>query len=409
MNNWRETTLGEVCLVIGGGTPSKKNKAFYGGGIPWATVRDMNCEVISTTDHTITKKAIASSSTNIIPAGNVVIATRVGLGKVCLLQQDTAINQDLRGIVPKDSENITPRFLFYWYKVTASRVIDAGTGATVQGVKVEFIKSLRLLLPPLGEQKRIVAILDEAFAAIDAATANAEKNLANAREVFESYINAVFERKGAGWRELPLISLCDLFVDSAHRTPKYQDEGIPALRPRDVVNGVLSLSSARRVSNDEYKIQSKRHKPCPEDIVYSRELSYGWAAILPDSPRVCLSQGMCLFRPSDEIEPELLLYILNGPIGREQAAIAAVGTAHPHINLGDIKAYRIPVPPHDRQSALIEQLDHIATKTQQLASLYTRKLALLAELKQSILQKAFSGELTAGDDESATRLEEASV
>src|SRR5699024_4516601 len=121
-----------------------------------------------------------NSSTNIIPTDNVVIATRVGLGKVCLLAQDTAINQDLRGIIPKIN-NIDVQFLLRWFQSIAHKIEAEGTGATVKGVKLPFIKSLPLPLPPLDEQQKIVAILDEAFAGIDTAIANTEKNLANAR------------------------------------------------------------------------------------------------------------------------------------------------------------------------------------------------------------------------------------
>ena len=98
-NCWETKTIGDVCELIGGGTPSKMNEAFYKGDIPWATVRDMREDVITQTEFKITEDAVKKSSTNIIKANNVVIATRVGLGKVCLLNQDTAINQDLRGVM----------------------------------------------------------------------------------------------------------------------------------------------------------------------------------------------------------------------------------------------------------------------------------------------------------------------
>lgn len=182
--NWEEKKLGEVCEVIGGGTPSKTNKKFYNGEIPWATVRDMKYDIITDTEHRITNEAVKNSSTNIIPKGNVIIATRVGLGKVCLLKADTAINQDLRGIVPKKNTALLIEYLFHWFKSISNIIQKEGTGATVQGVKLPFIKSLSILLPPLLEQQRIVAILDEAFAAIAKAKEKAEKNLQNARELF---------------------------------------------------------------------------------------------------------------------------------------------------------------------------------------------------------------------------------
>ncbi len=232
---WEVNSLGEVCDIIGGGTPSKKNPAFYKGEIPWATVRDMTSEVLSKTEFCITQEAVKKSSTNIIPANNVVIATRVGLGKICLLDQDTAINQDLRGLVPKKS-NINIRYLFRWLQSVAHLIEAEGTGATVKGVKLPFIKSLQIPLPPLPEQKRIVAILDEAFAGIAKSVANTEKNLANVRELFEGYLNDVFSKQGKEWSEKKLSSLSKIeygYTASA----KPDNGGIKFLRITDIQNG----------------------------------------------------------------------------------------------------------------------------------------------------------------------------
>jgi type I restriction enzyme S subunit len=103
---------------------------------------------------------------------------------------------------------------------------------------------------------------------------------------------------------------------------------------------------------------------------------------------------MCLFRPNPDIITSFLLYVLNGPVGRRQAMQAAVGTAHPHINLGDIKGYRIPTPTLEKQGEIVARFDALSDRTQQLADSYAGKLKMLSDLKQSILQKAFSGELT---------------
>lgn len=157
---WQMQALGDVCELIGGGTPSKKNEKFYKGEIPWATVRDMKQDVITQTEFKINDDAVNNSSTNIIKAGNVVIATRVGLGKVCLISQDTAINQDLRGIVPLGKDRLTVSFLFWWLKSIAHLIEGEGTGATVQGVKLPFVKSLRIPLPSIHKQKQIVDQLD---------------------------------------------------------------------------------------------------------------------------------------------------------------------------------------------------------------------------------------------------------
>jgi type I restriction enzyme, S subunit len=254
-------------------------------------------------------------------------------------------------------------------------------------------KAIEIEFPEMSEQRRIVGILDEAFDGIATAKANAERNLQNARSLFEAYLQSVLAARENSWSEKALIELCSLFFDSAHRTPDYQLDGIPALRPRDVVNGKLSLAHAARVSESEYEIQSKRHQPAPGDIVYSRELSYGWAALLPESPQVCLSQGMCVFRAANGVESRYLLYVLNGATVRKQAIAAAVGAAHPHINLGNIKAFKIPIPSLERQKEIVRQLDGIATQIERLESIYQKKLSAFDSLKQSFLQYAFEGSL----------------
>ena len=150
--------LGDVCTFIGGGTPSKKNPAFYGGTIPWATVRDMNVRVITKTEHSITPDAVAQSATNIIPSGEIVISTHVGLGKVCFLGQDTAINQDLKAVIPVDG--LARRYLFYWFVSKAKNLISNGKGATVKGVTLNFVKSLEINVPSLKEQEEVSNALD---------------------------------------------------------------------------------------------------------------------------------------------------------------------------------------------------------------------------------------------------------
>lgn len=151
--------LSELAQIIGGGTPSKDNKSFYIGDIPWATVRDMNTDLLTETEFLINEDAVKNSSTNIIPAGNIIIATRVGLGKVCILAQDTAINQDLKGIMPV--KQITSKFLFWWFKSIKNKIVETGVGATVKGVKLPFIQNLDVPYIDIKEQQKIVAQLDE--------------------------------------------------------------------------------------------------------------------------------------------------------------------------------------------------------------------------------------------------------
>ena len=158
---WEEKTLGELCSIIGGGTPSKKNSSYYNGDIPWATVSDMNCDYLQNTICKISDDGVKNSSTQIISKNEVIIATRVGLGKVCILCQDTAINQDLKGIIPKSDNKLIRKFIFWWFRSKSNYIVSNGVGATVKGVKLSFVSNLKISLPTISTQKQIVSRLDK--------------------------------------------------------------------------------------------------------------------------------------------------------------------------------------------------------------------------------------------------------
>jgi len=191
--DWEEKKLGDVCNIIGGGTPAKSTSEYYTGNIPWATVRDMKFDVLATTEFCITKKAIKESSSNLIPRNNVIIATRVGLGKVCILSNDTAINQDLKGILPKKKNGLDTSYLFYWFK-SISKIIEAnGVGATVKGVKIPFIESLKIPFPNLFAQKQIVNNLDGISSETKKLENIYQQKLSDLEELKKSILQKAFE------------------------------------------------------------------------------------------------------------------------------------------------------------------------------------------------------------------------
>ena len=394
---WETKRLGEVCEVIGGGTPAKNNAAFYTGAIPWATVRDMRQDEITETEFRITKEAVRSSATNIVPAGNVVIATRVGLGKICLLGQDTAINQDLRGIIPRDEKSLTSRYLFWWFKSIAKEIVAEGKGATVQGVKLPFVKSLPIPLPPLPEQRRIVGVLDEAFAAIATAKANAEKNLQNAREIFESHLNEVFAKKGEGWVERKLGDIC-AFRNGINYTKESRGERIKIVGVRNFQqNFSVPLNDLDEVTIDGVLDDLDLLKP--GDLLAVR--SNGNVALIGRTlfadkiaGRISHSGFTIRIRLSSEnVLPKYLCFFMKSPRTRTRLADGGTGTNIKSLNQGMLSALKIPLPPSGVQKAVATQLDALSAETRRLAAIYSRKLAALEELKQALLHRAFSGEL----------------
>jgi type I restriction enzyme S subunit len=312
-------------------------------------------------------------------------------GEVGILRFKAATNQAICGILPNST--VLPEFLFYFLLSKKEELVAQATGNAQPNISQLKIRNTEIPIPPVAEQKRIVQILDQAFKALQTAEEKIGRNRQNIGKLYQRSLAMAFEAPKSISEIAALETLCAEFADSPHRTPEYQAEGIPALRPRDVANGKLRLAQAALVSVTEYEIQSKRHKPRSGDIVYSRELTYGWAAKLGDSQVVCLSQGMCVFRPVESVLADYLVLVLNGPIGRRQATAKAVGTAHPHINIADIKSYQIPIMSCSRQKALVERFKALEEQCGRLNDIYEIKSQELRSLRRSLLRSAFIGRL----------------
>ena len=390
---WPTKNLGDLCEVIGGGTPSKDNPAFYSGEIPWATVRDMRQEVLVETECRITKEAVKSSATNIIPSGNVVIATRVGLGKVCLLGQDTAINQDLRGIIPRDTNSLSVRFLFWWLKSIADVIVAEGTGATVQGVKLPFVKSLQIPFPPLPEQHRIVAILDEAFDGIAIAKANAEKNLQNARALFESHLQSVFAERGEGWVDRTLDKVCIVERGSSPRPIKNffttAANGVNWIKIGDTEEGGKYVFATGQKITPEGAKQSRYVKE--GDFILTNSMSLGRPYIMKTDGYI--HDGWFVLRLGEGIDSEFFYYLLSSSYVQGQFHTLSAGAVVKNISGDLVKKAVLPIPPLTQQHDLAEQFVVFSEETQRLESLYQQKLTALDDLKKSLLNQAFSGQL----------------
>jgi len=377
---WAAKKLGDVCDIKGGGTPSKSNESFYEGIIPWATVRDMRNERLSCTEMSITEEAIKNSSTNLIPSGTIITATRVGLGKVCVLEQDTAINQDLKAITPK-TEELDNTFLYWWLKSIAHVIVGAGTGATVQGVKLTFVKALEIPLPTLPEQKRIVALLDTVFADLEQTRAKTEQNLKNARELFESKKLNLFESLSESSKLSSLPSVCDnIFAggDAPKKglfsKEKTEDFNIPIYANAVKNNGLYGFTDYSRANE-------------PSITIAARGSGTGHIELRTE-PFLPIVRLIVLTPNTEIIGLEYLKHAL------QTLDILRSGSAIPQLTVPMIKEYSIPIPSMVAQEKIVSELESLKRYIEKIEAIYQKKLISIDELKRSILQKAFSGELT---------------
>jgi len=254
------------------------------------------------------------------------------------------------------------------------------------------LNSIQLPFPSVSDQKRIVAILDEAFAEIDTAIANTEKNLANARELFESYLNCMFTRRSDGWVEKRLGDICsitsklvdprdDEFIDLKH---------VGAGNIVSFTGDLIQVKTARNEGLISGKFVFDEHM-----VLYSKIRPYLMKVVRPDFVGLCSADIYPLKPFTALLDRDFLHYLLLSKKFTKYAITGSERAGMPKVNREHLFQYSVALPEVSEQKRIAEQLDIIAMESRRIEIIYQQKLASLAELKQSLLQKAFSGELTA--------------
>ena len=342
-----------------------------------------------------------------VKEGNIVIAltrTIIAAGlKVAVVpySYDGAfLNQRVAALIPNE-KLINQRYLYnYLTTDDVEKYVLANVNTLMQpNLSINDLRNLLIPLPPLPEQKRIVAILDEAFAGINLAVANAEKNLANARELFESYLNNVFTQKGDGWEEKLLSSTCIVERGSSPRPIKQfltdDADGVNWIKIGDTKGVVKSIRSTKQRITKEGAKRSRAVNP--GDFILTNSMSYGKPYIMETSG--CIHDGWFVLRLAENINTDFFYYLLSSRLVQDQFSSLAAGAIVKNISGDLVKKTLLPIPPVSEQRRLVEAIEKLSSETQHLKNIYEQKLTSLNELKQSILQQAFSGKLTSAVDE----------
>ena len=297
---------------------------------------------------------------------------------------------------PKNEKELLTDFLNLQILFLNDHIYSLSRGTAQRNLDVPAFRNIQIAYPKsIQEQQRIVSILDEAFAAIAKAKANAEQNLKNAKELFESYLKTAFEDKVHGEKFETLDSLCELIVDCEHKTAPTPETGYPSIRTPNIGKGELILENVNRVSYETYLKWTKRAVPKAGDLILAREAPAGNIAVIPENIEVCLGQRTVLLRPKkDRLISKYLAYLILSKEVQEILLSHSTGATVQHINMKDIRAFRIyNLSDLKEQISIVQRLDALKSETKKLETVYQKKIADLEELKKSILQKAFVGEL----------------
>jgi type I restriction enzyme S subunit len=312
------------------------------------------------------------------------------------LGEECAIGRSVAAIRP-ETARLDQFYLHYFLMTLVDRLRAGSVGAAQTVISKEMIQSVPFPWCELTEQRRIVAILDEAFEGIATAKVNAEKNLQNARDLADALGEACFDQHiDDSFTPRDLASLCEFIVDCEHKTAPTQEHGYPSIRTPNVGKGKLNLNGVNRVSEETYAAWTRRAVPLPGDLVLAREAPAGNVAVIPDGMQVCLGQRTVLIRPRREVfAPEYLAHLLLQRSSQRRLLAHSRGATVQHVNMKDIRAFMIAaVPSLDIQLQVVEKLSCIDQACESLEVTQRQKLGALDELKSSLLHRAFTGALT---------------
>jgi type I restriction enzyme S subunit len=298
-----------------------------------------------------------------------------------------------------DSARLDPRFLEWLSKtrgfVDLCRVASEGTTNRVR-LQVDRFLATEIPLPPLDEQRRIVARIDELAALIHEAQFLRAQAREETQALKTSVLRTVFCTELDKAPVTTIDDLCEAMIDNLHSTPEYSDNGYPCIRSSDVEWGKLDLTNAKRTPEHEYIQRIRRGAPAPGDVVFVREGGgTGKAALVETEEKFSLGQRVMILRPNtSKVEPQFFLLQLLSPFIYDEQIIPRIkGSASPHVNIRAIRQFRFRLPSRDKQRRIIAHLNDLQVQVDKLTALQDATQAELDLLLLSVLDCAFKGEL----------------
>lgn len=394
---WKTTTIGSVCRVVAGQSPPGTAYNDQAIGLPfYQGKKEFGAQEIGA------PSTWTTVTTKIAEPNDILMSVRAPVGPVNFIRERACIGRGLAAIRP--SSEIDRDFLFYnlWMRQSD---IGGKEGAVFASINRNEIAALEVPHPPLDEQRRIVAALDEAFAAIATATANAEKNLANARKLFEATARSAFEANlTAGDFQTVAVEALAASRKASMRTgpfgsqllhSEFVDDGIAVLGIDNAVENEFRWGKRRFITEEKFQSLS-RFLVHPGDVIITIMGTCGRCAVIPDDiPRAINSKHLfCISLDQNRCLPAYLhAYFLYAPDARAYLEERAQGSIMAGLNMGIIREMPVRLPSLVAQARLVQETEAAKLSAGVLTALYEKKLALLVALKQSLLRSAFAGEL----------------
>jgi type I restriction enzyme S subunit len=400
VHRWPKKKVEEIAVHVGGGTPSRKSPAYWGEGIPWFTVADLSDDLrpqlLTKSREDITLLGLNNSAAKIIPKGAIVFSVRVVVGKVGIAQNEIATNQDFISLVPKaiiDSEYLSYALLYLRNNIRHNQ-----QGATIRGIRKAHLLSVEISVPPLTEQRRIVARIKDCLDRVDEIKNLHEETFSEMQALLPSFLS---ERFNQILKNSEVTTINDAAVETRYGTSRKcntQGRGMVILRIPNVAEGLINLNNLKYCELNEIEIEKLKLRK--GDLLFVRtngskdlvgrcavfdrdEDNYGFASYLI---RLRLNQNVVL--------PQYLSLFLESTFGRDAIdQMRRTSAGQFNINSENLRSIKFPKPGLKTQEELVNQLFDYRKKIIGMYNEIKNTFDYTASLRESILQKAFAGEL----------------
>lgn len=393
MNNYPIYKLGEICETTSGGTPNRKNDAYYGGSIPWVKSGELGKGVIYDTEEKITEQAVKESSAKIFPKGTLLIALYgATIGKLGFLGVPAATNQAVCGIFA--NEKIDLQFLSYYLFHKRNYLIAQGTGGAQPNISQTILKNLPIPLPPLPTQHLIVSRIESLFAELDKGV----EYLRTAQQQLKIYRQAVLKSAFEECGEMRKVWELSSIVTSGSRgwAKYYTDKkGARFVRITDLTRDKINLqnNSIQYISLPE-NVEGKRSLLQPNDVLVSITADLGSIALVPSNiGEAYINQHIAMIRFKNSKQGKFMAYYLRSDYGQRSLLKNKRGGGKLGLGLDDIRNTDVPFVKEEEATEIVLKIETRLSQAEVAEARITESLQKTEALRQSILKKAFGGEL----------------
>lgn len=399
VNMWQLTKLSDVAKLTSGGTPLATKKEYYENGtIPWLVIGDLTDSFVECSEKYITEIALKESNAKLLPIGTLLIAMYGSIGKLGITKIECATNQAIASII--ELYGIDKFFLFYLFLYKRPFLMQLGKGGTQKNISLAVLNSLEIPLPPLAEQGRIVAKIEELFAGIDAGV----ENLKAVKNQIALYRQSVLKSILSGFATDTLANHVDMCLGKMLDKEKNKGTLFPYLRNKNVRWKNFDLDDLLEMRFEES--EEERYSIQRGDLVVCEGGEPGRCAVWENDNVIKFQKALHRLRPHDNMNVYFLMYVFMLNIQAKNWDRFFTGSTIKHLTGEALKNLQIPVPTLAEQEKIVAEIESRFERADALETAVDRALNDAEKLKQAVLKKAFSGELVPQnpDDEPASVL-----